>query len=47
MKPETLRTVLIAAVDRTPSADQVVHTTLSMARVIPGAEVHIVHAVVA
>lgn len=39
MKPDPLRTVLIAAVDQTPSADQVLHKTLSMARVIPGAEV--------
>lgn len=45
MKPNALRTVLVTAIDRTPSIDQVLHTTLSMARVIPGAEVHIVHAV--
>lgn len=45
MTPKPLRTVLIAAVDRSPGADQVLHTASEMARVIPGAELHVVHAV--
>ncbi len=45
MTSKTLRTVIIAAVDRSPGADQVLHTAVQMARVIPGAELHVVHAV--
>ena len=44
MNPEPLRTVMIAAIDRSLAAEQVLHTALSMARVIPGAELHLVHA---
>jgi nucleotide-binding universal stress UspA family protein len=45
MKTDALRTVLVAALDRSIAADQVVHTAVSMARIIPGAELHFVHAV--
>ena len=46
MKPETAnRTVIIAALDRSPATDQVVHTATSLACGIAGAELHLVHTV--
>ncbi|HVJ91195.1 MAG TPA: universal stress protein [Labilithrix sp.] len=45
MTSEKLRTVMIAAIDRSLAAEQVIHTAIAMARVIPGAELHLVHVV--
>ncbi len=45
MKPTAHRTVIVAAVDRTAATNQVVHTARSLACMLPGAEVHLVHVV--
>ena len=46
MKPETAnRTVIIAALDRSPATDQVIQTATSLAARIAGAEIHLVHTV--
>ena len=39
------RSVILAAVDRTAATDQVVHTASSLARMIPGSELHLVHVI--
>jgi nucleotide-binding universal stress UspA family protein len=46
MKPTAaLRTVILAAVEPSPASDQVIHTAISMSRIIPGAELHFLHVV--
>ena len=45
MKPSATRNVIIAALDRTAASDQVVYTASSLARMIPGSEIHLLHVV--
>lgn len=45
MKPSVTRNVIVAALDRTAATEQVVHTATSLARMIPGSEIHLVHVI--
>ena len=45
MKPSAPHNVIVAAVDRTEATDQVVYTATSLARMIPGSELHLVHVI--
>ncbi len=45
MKPSAPRNVIIAAIDRTAATEQVVYTASSLARMIPGSEIHLLHVV--
>jgi nucleotide-binding universal stress UspA family protein len=45
MKSETLRTVILAAIEPSPASDQVIHTATSMSRIVPGAELHFLYVV--
>jgi len=45
MKPSAPRNVIVAAIDRTAATDQVIYTAASLARMIPGSEIHLVHVI--
>ncbi|MBX3232494.1 MAG: universal stress protein [Labilithrix sp.] len=44
-QPNTLRTVIVAAVEPSAASDQVIHTASSLAGIVPGAELHLVYVV--
>lgn len=45
MKPSAPRTVIVAALDRTGATAPVVHSATSLATMIPGSELHLLHVV--
>jgi len=45
MEPTAPRVVIVAAIDRTAAGDACVNTATSLARTIPGAELHLLHVI--
>lgn len=45
--PAVNRTVIVAAIDRTPAGDQALYTATTLAQDIAGAELHLVHVIAA